>query len=134
MPLSTIAPPPEPPTVFGRFLPRRIKRVARLPRVSFSPERYEDSYVRFLSTPPLTVYMPAEGPARFPDSVFSRILRVLSAGGHRFYDVTNPPPPPDSYERPPRAANGGGWHHAVVRGELPAVRRDGLRPPWERPG
>lgn len=101
LPLSTIAPPPEPPTVFGRFLPGKVRRppVAAL---SFSPARYEDSYIRFMSTPPLTVYMPAEGPARFPDSVFSRILRVLSAGGHRFYDVTNPPPPPDSYERLPR--------------------------------
>ena len=101
MPLSAIAPAPEPPTVFGRFLPRKAKR-APVAALSFSPERYEDSYIRFLSTPPLTVYMPAEGPTRFPDSVFSRILRVLSAGGHRFYDVTNPPPPPDSYDRLPR--------------------------------
>ena len=99
--LSTIAPPPEPPTVFGRFLPRKPRRPP-VAAISFSPERYEDSYIRFLSTPPLTVHMPAEGPTRFPDSVFSRTLRVLSSGGHRFYDVTNPPRPPDSYDRLPR--------------------------------
>src|SRR4051812_39657595 len=52
LPLGTIAPPPEPPTVFGRFLPGRAKRkpVAAL---SFSSERYEDSFIHFLSTPAL---------------------------------------------------------------------------------
>src|SRR4051812_8970329 len=67
LPLSAIAPPPEPPTVFGRFLPGRAERQP-VAAVWFSPERYEDSYIRFRSTPPLSVYMPAEGPTRFPDS------------------------------------------------------------------
>jgi hypothetical protein len=111
VPFNTFAPQPEPPTVFGRFLPGRAKRPP-VAAVSFSCDRYADSFIRFLSHPAVTLYMPAEGPTRFPESVFSHVLRVLAAGGHRFYDVGSPPPGPAAYERLPRGAR------AVVDGVM----------------
>jgi hypothetical protein len=69
--------PSAPPVLFG--LGGARPRVADLLYVR---EPYSDSYFRFYTDPPLTVYMPADGPALSPHSVFWRVQQVLKRGGY----------------------------------------------------
>jgi hypothetical protein len=48
---------------------------------------YADSYIRFFTTPRLTVYMPADGPAEYPHSHFWRVQEVIRRGGYAVDDV-----------------------------------------------
>jgi hypothetical protein len=75
---------------FGSFAER-----GRVARNYFSRERYADSHIRFLTDPPVSIYMPADGPTQFPDSVFWRIQLVIASGGYRVSDGDDPPPKPN---------------------------------------
>lgn len=50
-------------------------------------EPYSESYIRFYTEPRLTVYMPAEAPAEYPNSHFWRVQEVLRRGGYAADDV-----------------------------------------------
>jgi hypothetical protein len=76
----------------------------RVARNYFSRERYADSHIRFLTDPPITIYMPAEGPTHFPDSVFWRIQQTILSGGYQLTDGDDPPPKLDPLEGLPRRA------------------------------
>ena len=55
------------------------------PRVAdllYVREPYSESYFRFYTDPPVTVYMPADGPALSPHSAFWRVLQALKRGGY----------------------------------------------------
>jgi hypothetical protein len=77
----------------GLFNPN--PRRGRVARIYFSKERYADSHVRFLTDPPITIYMPANGPTHFPDSAFWRLQQVICSGGYQVQDGDDPPPKPD---------------------------------------
>src|SRR4051812_18534711 len=72
---DSFAPRPSPPSVFRRILGGGPTR-PHVAVLSFARGHYPDSFVRFLAPDPVTLYMPAEGPTQFPDSVFARILRT----------------------------------------------------------
>jgi hypothetical protein len=98
---NSFAPRPSPPTVFRRLVGGGPTR-PHVAVLSFARGHYPDSFVRFLAPQPVTLYMPAEGPTQFPDSVFARVLRTLHAGGYGVRDVGDPPSKPDAYDRLPR--------------------------------
>src|SRR4051812_37214084 len=59
----------EPMTIFERlFGGWRRPTVAE---IHFSRDQYAESFVRFLTDSPITLYMPSSGPTRSPDSVFA---------------------------------------------------------------
>jgi hypothetical protein len=84
----------------GMFNP--CPKRGRVARNYFSRERYADSHIRFLTDPPISVYMPADGPTHFPDSVFWRIQQTIRSGGYETTDGDDPPPKPDPLEGLPR--------------------------------
>src|SRR5687768_6959426 len=71
-----------------RWLIRLKQRLGMLPlraRVAdlvYVREPYEQSYIRFFTKPRLTIYMPAGGPALYPESHFWRVQEVLRRGGY----------------------------------------------------
>src|SRR5207248_138873 len=73
---------------FLSFAPGREIREGFIPigRLSFSKEKYPDSYFEFFTKPMIRIYMPADGPAHYPDSHFSRIQQLIRAGGFKFLD------------------------------------------------
>src|SRR3954454_9246626 len=86
VPFADIARHPiEPPTIFERLF--RVDRY-RPPVIGirFSKERYTDSHIRVLTEPPITLYMPADGPTQFPDSTFAQILQRTRAGDYGYRD------------------------------------------------
>src|SRR6476661_354700 len=67
----------------GRELSSKLAPVGRL---SFSIEKYTDSYFEFFTQPAIRIYMPADRPTRYPDSDFSRIQQLIRGGGFKFLD------------------------------------------------
>jgi hypothetical protein len=81
--------------------------------IQYCRERYGDSFVRFLTEPELTVYMPAEGPSRFPSSHFWRVQAVVRSAGHGLHDLERGPRP-----QPEEAVD---WVRAPLRAKLLAA-------------
>src|SRR5215218_7465481 len=61
---DSFAPRPSPPTVFGRLVGGRWTR-PHVAVLSFARGHYPDSFIRFLTPAPVTLYMPADGPTQF---------------------------------------------------------------------
>jgi len=70
----------------------RNPKLGRVGAILYSTEKYADSHIRFLTDPPITIYMPADGPTQFPNSVFWRIQRTITAGRYEVIDSGGPPP------------------------------------------
>jgi hypothetical protein len=87
---TSIVPKREPTTVFDRLFRFRPPPPC-VAAVFYSRQHYASGFVRLLTDPPITLYMPVEGPTQFPDSVFSRILKVIRSGGYGYYDADSPP-------------------------------------------
>jgi len=103
IPFDSFTTRPSPPSVFRRLVGGGPTR-PHVAVLSFARGHYPDSFIRFLTPQPVTLYMPAEGPTRFPDSVFARVLRTLHAGGYGVRDVGAPPPKSEAYDLLPRGA------------------------------
>ncbi|GEM_PF-2287341 len=52
----------------------------------FSKSSYPDSHFVFYTTPQIVVFMPTDGPTRYPDSHFWRVQEILRAGGFKLYE------------------------------------------------
>ena len=60
--------------------------LAPVGELHWSAERYADAHVDFYTTPRLAIYMPADGPTRYPDSHFWLVQDVLRQGRFKLYD------------------------------------------------
>ena len=85
--------------------PQKLGHVAR---ILFSRQHYVDSHIRFLTDPPIALYMPADGPTQYPDSHFWRLQAVIRGGGYQVEDL-DAPSRPDLLDGLPR-----GWRVCVL--------------------
>jgi hypothetical protein len=92
-----------------RFLLSAPRRVVG--EIQFNRDRYADSYLRILSDPSVTIYMPSDGPAHYPDSHFWQACATIRRGGYALHDNAHGPRPrPDTF-----------WDDKPVLGRLFAV-------------
>src|SRR6266581_7980222 len=75
-----------------RFFNKPEKR-GHVAGILFSRQHYVDSHIRFLTDPPITLYMPADGPTQFPGSHFWRLQAVIRGGGYQVEDLDAPSRP-----------------------------------------